>query len=200
LVPGRAKNKTRARPDFRRICAAQFLPVAGRSIEEMRMRPILILLPLAVALAACNGGYPDYPGNARQARAVPAHEPYYRVQRLGRETDYIMTGRLLFPTDSAHISDRAYEMVADVAADARNRPEVAVIVDGYTDTTGTPDYNQHLSEARADAVAAVLKRHGVSGARITARGFGEKRLAVPTGDQVKEAANRRVVIRLVDQG
>lgn len=164
------------------------------------MRHVLILLPLAAALAACNGGYPSYPHDERQAQAAPAREPYYRVQRLGRETDYIMTGRLLFPTDSAHISANAYAMVADVAADARNRPEVRVIVDGYTDTTGTPDYNQHLSQARADAVADVLKRHGINSARISARGFGERRLAVPTGDQVKEAANRRVVIRLVDRG
>jgi len=164
------------------------------------MRRILILLPLAATLAACGGGYPDYPGGTRTASARAEHEPYYRIQRMGRETDYIMTERLLFPTDSAHISANAYDMVADVAADARNRPEVKVIVDGYTDTTGTADYNQHLSEARAGAVADVLKRHGINSARISARGFGEKRLAVPTGDQVKEAQNRRVVIRLVDQG
>ncbi len=164
------------------------------------MRRALVLLPLAAILAACNGGYPSYPGEERQARAEPAREPYYSVQRMGRETDYIMTERLLFPTDSAHISDNAYEMVADVAADARSRPEVKVIVDGYADTTGTPDHNQQLSQARAAAVADVLKRHGIESARITTRGFGETRLAVPTGDQVKEAQNRRVVIRLVDQG
>jgi len=163
------------------------------------MRRFLILLPLAASLAACSGGYPDYPGGARTARAEPAREPYYRVQRLGRETDYIMTERLLFPTDSAHISTNAYDMVADVAADARNRPEVRVIVDGYTDTTGSQDHNQQLSEARADAVADVLKRHGINSARISTHGYGESKLAVPTGDQVKEAQNRRVVIRLVDE-
>jgi outer membrane protein OmpA-like peptidoglycan-associated protein len=163
------------------------------------MRSFLILLPLAASLAACDGGFPNYPGGgARTARAAP--EPFYRVQRMGRETDYIMTGRLLFPTDSARISDNAYAMVADVAADARNRPEVKVIVDGYADTTGSRDHNQQLSEARAGAVADMLKRHGISGARISTRGFGETRLAVPTGDEVKQAQNRRVVIRLVDQG
>lgn len=160
------------------------------------MRRLLILLPLTAALAACNGGYPDYPQGARQARA----EPYYRVQRIGRETDYVMSERLLFPTDSARLSPNAYEMVADVAADARAHPEVHVIVDGYTDTTGGRDYNKQLSEARAAAVAGVLRRHGIPAVRITARGFGESRLAVPTADQVKEAQNRRVVIRLVDQG
>jgi outer membrane protein OmpA-like peptidoglycan-associated protein len=163
------------------------------------MRRLLILLPLTAALAACNGGFPGYPDHdARQARAAP--EPYYRVQRMGHETDYIMTERLLFPIDSAHISANAFDMVADVAADARKRPEVRVVVDGYTDTTGTPDHNQQLSEARAEAVAAVLKRHGINNARISTHGYGETRLAVPTGDQVKQAQNRRVVIRLIDQG
>jgi OOP family OmpA-OmpF porin len=158
------------------------------------MRRFLILLPFAAALAACNGGYPGYPD--RQASA----EPYYRVQHLGHETDYIMTERLLFPTDSSHISSNAYAMVADVAADARAHPEMQVIVNGYADTTGPEGHNQALSQSRADAVAGVLKRHGISSARISSHGFGEERLAVPTGDNVREAANRRVVIRLVDQG
>ena len=71
-------------------------------------------------------------------------------------------------------------------------------VNGYTDTSGTPRYNQGLSVRRAQAVAAELVRDGVPAAAISIHGFGETNLLVPTGPGVREPQNRRVeiVIRL----
>ena len=54
-----------------------------------------------------------------------------------------------------------------------------------------------LSQARAERVADVLVRQGIKPERILARGYGETRLAVKTGNGVKEPRNRRVVIRLL---
>jgi len=163
--------------------------------KELTMRRVLLLLPasLLLVLAGCAGNYPDYPGGARYS--ANTHR-YYRVAHNGNETDYVMD-RVLFPTDSARISPNAYEMVADIAADARNHPRTSVFVEGYTDTTGSAEHNQDLSNERADAVADVLARHGIARSRIATHGFGERRLAVPTGNGVEEAANRRVVIRIV---
>lgn len=125
-----------------------------------------------------------------------APPPWHRTRR-GDETDYDMPGDVLFPLASAHISEHAYDVISDIARDARQRPHARVIVEGYTDTSGGAAANMALSEARARAVADVLARHGVSRARIETRGFGETHLAVPTGDGVREAKNRRVVIRIV---
>ena len=71
-------------------------------------------------------------------------------------------------------------------------------VEGFTDTSGSHDYNMTLSQARAERVAGILVRHGIKPERILARGYGETRLAVQTGNGVKEARNRRVVIRILD--
>jgi outer membrane protein OmpA-like peptidoglycan-associated protein len=67
-------------------------------------------------------------------------------------------------------------------------------VNGYTDTTGTPQYNMGLSIRRANAVAAELVKDGVPKAAIAIQGFGETHLLVPTGPQVREPQNRRVEI------
>ena len=131
------------------------------------------------------------------SHAAATHDTSYRVVRNGNETDYILQDRLLFPVDSAHISARAYDVVADVAADAKLHRLATIEVDGHTDTTGTREYNQRLSEIRAEAVADVLHRHGIEARRIRIRGFGETRLAVETGDDVESASNRRVVIRII---
>jgi OOP family OmpA-OmpF porin len=67
-------------------------------------------------------------------------------------------------------------------------------VNGYTDTSGTPQYNQGLSVRRARAVQAELVRDGVPQNAITIQGFGENNLLVPTGNGVREPQNRRVEI------
>jgi hypothetical protein len=67
-------------------------------------------------------------------------------------------------------------------------------VDGYTDTSGTPHYNQALSIRRAQTVGAELVKDGVPKAAISIQGFGETHLLVPTGAGVREPQNRRVEI------
>jgi OOP family OmpA-OmpF porin len=109
-----------------------------------------------------------------------------------------MGDQVLFATDSAQVSPRAYDLIASVAADARRNARARLEVQGFTDTSGSHDHNMTLSQARAERVADMLVRHGVRPERILARGYGETRLAVKTGDGVKEARNRRVVIRILD--
>ena len=69
------------------------------------------------------------------------------------------------------------------------------LVWGFTDNVGTKEYNQKLSERRAEAVAAYLESKGVSRDRMVIKGFGMTNLAVETPPQTPEARNRRVEIR-----
>jgi OOP family OmpA-OmpF porin len=69
------------------------------------------------------------------------------------------------------------------------------LVWGFTDTVGTAEYNQALSERRANAVADYLESRGVSRDRMVIQGFGKTNLAVETPDQTPEPRNRRVEIR-----
>ncbi|CAN5832674.1 OmpA family protein [soil metagenome] len=68
---------------------------------------------------------------------------------------------------------------------------------GHTDSTGSDDYNQGLSERRADSVAAYLESRGVRGARIGTRGFGETQPIASNDTEQGRAANRRVEIKIV---
>ena len=148
-------------------------------------RTALTIAACAFAVAGCSSThYPAYPDG-------------WTVSQHGEETDYTLLDEVLFPNDSADLSPRAYDIVARVADDALSASRRPIEVDGYTDTTGTHEHNQQLSQARADAVAQVLVRHGVDRKRILTRGLGETDLAIPTGNNVSEHRNRRVVIRLL---
>ena len=85
--------------------------------------------------------------------------------------------------------------ILDQAIDALNRyPEIKVELDGHTDSIGTDEYNQGLSERRNTSVRSYLTAHGISDAAISSQGFGESQNRVPTADGVREPQNRRVEI------
>ena len=67
-------------------------------------------------------------------------------------------------------------------------------VNGFTDTSGTPTYNQGLSIRRAKSVEAQLIADDVPTSAISIAGYGETHLLVPTGPGVREPQNRRVEI------
>ena len=103
---------------------------------------------------------------------------------------------VFFDWDRSDLTPRARQVVAE-AAQATTRVQVTRIqVNGFTDTSGTPRYNQGLSVRRAQSVANELVRDGVPRSAISIQGFGENRLLVPTADGVREPQNRRVEIIL----
>jgi outer membrane protein OmpA-like peptidoglycan-associated protein len=101
---------------------------------------------------------------------------------------------VFFDWDKATLTDRARQIVSEAAANSTKVQYTRLEVNGYTDTSGTPQYNQGLSVRRAQAVAAELVKDGVPKSAITIQGFGETHLLVPTGPGVREPQNRRVEI------
>jgi OOP family OmpA-OmpF porin len=101
---------------------------------------------------------------------------------------------VFFDWDKATLTDRARQIVAEAAANSTKVQYTRIEVNGYTDTSGTPRYNQGLSVRRAQAVAAELVKDGVSRGAIAIQGYGETHLLVPTGPGVREPQNRRVEI------
>jgi outer membrane protein OmpA-like peptidoglycan-associated protein len=101
---------------------------------------------------------------------------------------------VFFDWDKATLTDRARQIVKEAAENSTRVQYTRIEVDGYTDTSGTPKYNQGLSIRRAQAVAAELVKDGVPRGGIAIQGFGETHLLVPTGPGVREPQNRRVEI------
>jgi OmpA-OmpF porin, OOP family len=101
---------------------------------------------------------------------------------------------VFFDWDKATLTERAQQIIKEAADNSSRVQYTRIEVNGYTDTSGKPQYNQGLSVRRAKAVAAELVRDGVPEGAITAQGFGDTHLLVSTGPGVREPQNRRVEI------
>ena len=103
---------------------------------------------------------------------------------------------VFFDFDRADLTDRARAIIAEAATNAGRVGTTRIEVAGHADRAGTPQYNQALSERRAQAVAAELERRGIARSAMSIQAFGESRPLVPTADGVREPQNRRVEIVL----
>ncbi|NKE48065.1 OmpA family protein [Roseomonas frigidaquae] len=103
---------------------------------------------------------------------------------------------VFFDFDRADLTDRARQIIGEAATNSQSVGTTRIEVSGHADRSGTPQYNQRLSERRAAAVAAELERRGVPRAAMAIQAFGESRPLVPTADGVREPQNRRVEIVL----
>jgi OmpA-OmpF porin, OOP family len=103
---------------------------------------------------------------------------------------------IYFGFDKCNITPEADGVLNEAAAAAKTQGSVKILVVGHTDTMGSNEYNQNLSECRADAAKSNLVGKGLSAGSITTSGRGEGELMVKTGDSVKEPQNRRATIDL----
>ena len=122
----------------------------------------------------------------------PVAEPQPAPQAPAVARTYLV----FFDWDRADLTDRARQIITEAAGGARRVSATRIEVAGHADRSGTPQYNQRLSQRRADAVAAELVRQGVSRSDISITAFGESRPLVQTADGVREPQNRRVEIVL----
>jgi outer membrane protein OmpA-like peptidoglycan-associated protein len=116
------------------------------------------------------------------------------IRRRGGQLIVNMGADILFTFDSYEVSNEGVAATRALARVLQRHRRATVEVNGHTDTRGTPQYNDVLSDNRARAVAQIMVENGVDVSRITANGYGESRLAVQTPDETKEIKNRRVEI------
>jgi OmpA-OmpF porin, OOP family len=101
---------------------------------------------------------------------------------------------VFFDWDKSTITPEGMQIVQQAAAAFQGGAPVTIQVTGYTDRSGSPGYNQRLSERRANAVASALVGLGVPRQAMVVAGRGENDNRVPTADGVREPQNRRVEI------
>ncbi len=101
---------------------------------------------------------------------------------------------VLFDTASANLKPGAREKLARVAGILASHPDLHIQIEGHTDSVGGEDYNQHLSERRAQSVQAYLVQQKVSPSVVGTAGFGEDRPVATNGTAAGRQQNRRVEI------
>ena len=120
------------------------------------------------------------------------------VIRQGDDLILRMPSSVTFDVDRSEVKPQFFSVLDDVGRTLGSYNQTYVDVLGHTDTTGSNEHNQLLSERRASSVASDLSSRGVDSARMATRGFGETApLYSPDDTDVKKAANRRVEIKIV---
>ncbi|MCO4018085.1 DUF4398 domain-containing protein [Pseudomonas aeruginosa] len=105
-------------------------------------------------------------------------------------------GDVLFDLDKSDLKPGAMRNIQQLAEFLQQNPERQVIVEGYTDSTGSANYNQRLSERRADSVRMALLSRGISPERVATRGYGKEYPVASNGTSSGRAMNRRVEVTI----
>jgi outer membrane protein OmpA-like peptidoglycan-associated protein len=146
-------------------------------------------------------------GQAQQAREAAAQADRDRAALRGQlrqqlnqvlETRESVRGLIvnlsdvLFDTGSATLKPGAREKLARVSGILLAHPELKVQVEGHTDNVGQDDYNQRLSENRADSVRSYIVAQGIASSAVTTKGFGMNQPVASNDTAAGRQQNRRV--------
>jgi outer membrane protein OmpA-like peptidoglycan-associated protein len=141
---------------------------------------------------------------ARQAAAqAEAEKAQLRSQLLNQLNSILQTrdsarglivnmSDVLFDTGSATLQPAAREKLAKISGILLAHPGLTLQIEGHTDSVGSDEFNQQLSERRADSVRDFLAAQGVPASGITARGFGKTQPVASNDTPEGRQRNRRV--------
>lgn len=104
---------------------------------------------------------------------------------------------LTFATGSANINENSMTEIKNLAKVLEAYPAINIEVAGHTDNTGNADTNMKLSQARAEAVVAALTGMGISGDRMTAKGYGSTAPVASNDTAEGKKQNRRIDVKIV---
>ena len=107
-------------------------------------------------------------------------------------------GEVLFDFDKAELKSGAYPILDEAIVVLANNPGLKVEVQGYTDSTGTAEYNLGLSQRRAEAVESYLEGKGVDPGIVSAKGYGAANPVASNDTPAGRAQNRRVEFRAAE--
>jgi outer membrane protein OmpA-like peptidoglycan-associated protein len=136
-----------------------------------------------------------------EQRAAALAQQLADLQAKQTERGIVITfGDVLFNTDQAVLTSQGMQTAQRLADVLRNNPDRSVLVEGFTDSTGTAAHNLDLSQRRAEAVRSALSQMGVERARIETRGYGEAYPVAGNNTAAERQLNRRVEIVLSEAG
>lgn len=118
------------------------------------------------------------------------------VSRSGDNIILNMPSNVTFASDSATVNQNFAGVLNSVAIILNKYPNTLLDIDGHTDSSGDPTYNQQLSERRAVAVGQYLQGQGTEPRRLLVVGFGETRPIAPNDSEQGKAMNRRVEVKI----
>ena len=119
------------------------------------------------------------------------------VTRLGDNITLNMPGNVTFATDSSDLNPAFFDVLKSVSKVLKEYEQTVVEVAGHTDSTGSDEYNQGLSERRAATVSQYLNTRGIKNQRLISIGLGEQMPVADNRSETGRQLNRRVEITMV---
>jgi len=180
----------------------------ARTAEADRAKRDAAAAQAQVAAAQAQAADAQAQAQAAQQQASQLAERSARLEALlvelhAQKTDrgmVVTIGDVLFATDRAELNANGVTTVRKLAEVMAQNPDRTVLVEGFTDSTGSSGHNQDLSERRAASVAQALTGLGVPRDRVAMRGYGEAYPVAANDTASNRQLNRRVEIVLSNQG
>ncbi len=168
--------------------------LTNTSSGKQAARNALIGAGIGALAGGAIGGYMDNQEAELRQRLRAAG---VSVQRQGNNIVLVMASDITFPVDSDQVNPQFYQTLAAVGEVLAEYNKTTIEVSGHTDSTGANQYNQDLSQRRANAVAYILSQNGVMPQRMYVIGLGETRPVASNASPAGRAKNRRVEIQIV---
>ena len=154
-----------------------------------------------IALRSAEANLKNAAAQRAQARLDARDAQIKKLQESlnAKQTDrgtLVTFGDVLFDFNKAELKSNAYPNITKLAQFLQENPDRKVIVEGYTDSVGSANYNQTLSERRANSVRMALVRAGVDPARIVSQGYGKEYPIADNSSNSGRAQNRRVEVTI----
>jgi OmpA-OmpF porin, OOP family len=155
------------------------------------MRCTVIVFALASMLALSGCATPGKIGEVSEFDVATA-SPDDIKKALEKDGKVVISGGVLFETDSAKLAPSAADLVKRISEVMKKNPDLKISVVGHTDSTGDYNYNIQLSERRAKAFVDALVKDGVAANRLTGVGVGPQSPVATNDTPEGRAQNRRV--------
>lgn len=128
----------------------------------------------------------------KQAEEIKNQVPDAKVERVGEGIVVEFKNNILFGFDKSDLTSEAQDNLGKLVTVLNKYPDTNIAIYGHTDSKGSDDYNQRLSERRAKAVSDYLRSQNIAANRLTTKGFGETQPKVSGETEDAFAQNRRV--------
>jgi len=153
----------------------------------------------AIIGAAIGGAAGAFIGNYmdKQAEEIERDLEGARVERVGEGIKITFDSGILFDVNKANLRPVAQENLTNLSAILIKYPDTDILIEGHTDSDGSEEHNQGLSERRANSVKVHLVTSGVKSGRMTTIGYGEIQPIASNETAAGKQQNRRVEVAIM---